>query len=150
MKNVHRVLFGVTALAIVTAGLVACGGSKSPTAASTSAAAASSGTSGANRGGLRADFTNPQVQACLKAAGIPVPTGGRTRPSGSGFPSGARPSGFPSGERPSGAGGTGGAFGGQNSARFQQIEAALKACGIAVPTFSRGAAGAAATPTPST
>jgi hypothetical protein len=88
------------------------------------------------------------VQACLKAAGIAIPTlaarpsGSFTRPSGSFTrPSGSftRPSG--SFTRPSGAGG--GGFFGTDSAEGTQIQAALKACGITLPTGGgRGTGGA--------
>lgn len=90
-------------------------------------------------------LNDPQAQACLKAAGITMPTG-ITRPSG--FPSGARPSGvpsgfptsFPSGARPSGfptsfpsgappSGFPGGGSGGGGQ-QFQEIQQALAACGI--------------------
>ena len=86
-----------------------------------------------------------QIQACLKAAGIEVPT-----PSGapSGMPSdgagggpggGTPPSGMPSGAAPSGApsGGPGGGPGGRRGGvdlSDKKVQAALKACGITVPT----------------
>ncbi len=115
--------------------LVACGGGSSGT---TSAAATPSGNAtGAPGGGQRgggfggADFT--KIQACLKAAGIALPTrsafprpsGSFTRPSGTAFP---RPSGS------AGAGGFGGGRGGGGMFTDPQVQAALKACGITVPT----------------
>ena len=102
-------------------------------------------TSGSARPGNGNPFgqilNDPQAQACLKAAGITLPTT-IGRPSGfptggrpSGFPTGQRPSGvptnfptsFPSGQRPTGFPGGGGAGGGQ---QFQAIQQALTACGI--------------------
>jgi hypothetical protein len=105
--------------------LVACGGgsSGSTAAASTPDASATGAPGGADRAG-GFDFT--KAQACLKAAGIAVPTGnGGPRPSGSG---GAIPSGA-AGIRPSGA--AGGPGGGMFDSAAAQ--AALKACGITVP-----------------
>lgn len=116
--------------------LVACGGGSSggsATAASTPNPSASGGPGGAPGG-----FDMSKIQACLKAAGISVPTNSDfPRPSGSFSPggtppSGARPSGPPSG------GGAGGLF---NS---PEAQAALKACGITMPT---GGPGPNATPT---
>lgn len=158
-KNVTRAaaLGGLTLAALAV--LAACGGSgssgspsSSPAAGSTNSASPSSGsTANGNRqgGGFAALFDDPQVKACLSAAGVAVPSFG-ARPSGavgsgrpSGFPTGRRPSGFPSGARPSGApsGGFRGGFGGgQNSEEFQKIQAALTACGISLPTFNRSGA----------
>jgi len=73
-----------------------------------------------------------QIQACLKAAGISVPT-----PTGmpSGGPGGG-PSGMPSGGPPSGgpSGGPQGGRGGGVDFSDKKVQAALKACGISVPT----------------
>jgi hypothetical protein len=74
-----------------------------------------------------------QIQACFKAAGIPFPTGRPSRPPGA--TPGARPPGATPGATPPagrgggfGGGGLGGAF---NS---PEAQAALKACGITLPT----------------
>ncbi|MCW2529357.1 MAG: hypothetical protein JWM76_4217 [Pseudonocardiales bacterium] len=143
MTRPVRIAVTTVALAASTLGLVACGGkSGSSTASTTSAAASASGSASASNGGRAGGrfgeiYSDPKVQACLKAAGITVPTAA-ARPSGSftgtrpsNFPSGERPSNFPSGARPSGAG-AGGGFG--NSAESEKIQAALKACGITLPT----------------
>ena len=131
--------------------LTACGGSGAATPASsatpapTSSASASPGTAGA-RGGFNSALQQ-QIQACLKAAGIAVPTTGTRgiRPSGApgaGMPSGAPGGGMPSG-RPSGA--PGGGYGG--FAMSAEAQTALKACGITIPT-GRGAGAATATTAP--
>jgi hypothetical protein len=124
----------LTALAPVLAfSLAACGSgsSGSPASASTPSATGAPGPGGARGGFGGVDFT--KIQACLKAAGISLPT--RTdfpRPSGS-FSPGPRPSGVgPSGVRPSGGNFRGGADRGLFASA--QVQAALKACGITVPT----------------
>jgi hypothetical protein len=73
------------------------------------------------------------MQACLTAAGIAVPTpNGSARPSGGPRPSGTFNGTPPTdGTRPSGAAGRGGLGGLFQSAEAQ---AALKACGITIPT----------------
>jgi hypothetical protein len=83
---------------------------------------------------LGGDFT--KIQQCLAAAGLSLPAGSFSPPSGA-FPSGQFPTGsftpgnFPSGSFPSGSfappGGLGGAF---NDPKVQQ---ALAACGISLP-----------------
>jgi len=140
--------------------LTACGGSGAATPASsatpapTSSASASPGTAGA-RGGFNSALQQ-QIQACLKAAGIAVPTAGTRgiRPSGApgaGMPSGApgagMPSGAPGGGMPSGrpSGAPGGGYGG--FAMSAEAQTALKACGITIPT-GRGAGAATATTAP--
>ena len=140
-KRIHVAVSSVGILAAMV-GLTACGGSATGSSAGASGSgAASSGTAGP--GGGNNPFASTAVQACLKAAGIAVPTGGAggARPSGTGArPSGARPSGaVPSGgTRPSGAP-TGGGFpgGAANSTQSAKIQAALKACGL---TLSAGPA----------
>jgi hypothetical protein len=113
--------------------LVGCGGSSDATPASQA-----TGTPAANgqRGGGFGGVDMTAIQACLTAAGISVPT-----PSG--MPSGGpRPSGTfngtppADGVRPSRAAGQGGAGGGGGGGMFQsaEVQAALKACGITVPT----------------
>lgn len=111
--------------------LLACGGGSSGSATPSAAAPnpSASGAPGGGRGFNGADFT--KIQACLKAAGIAVPTRSNfPRPSGS-FSPRPRPSGVrPSGVRPSG----GGNFRGGGEFASPQVQAALKACGITVPT----------------
>jgi hypothetical protein len=113
--------------------LVACGGSSSTGSAATpsgNATGAPAGGGGGGGGGFGgADFA--KIQSCLTAAGIAVPTGTAfPRPSGTG----PRPS-F-SGPRPtgSGGGGRGGAGGFGATLNNPAAQAALKACGITIPT----------------
>jgi hypothetical protein len=140
------------------AGVVACGGGSGSSTTTTSAAASSSAAVSSSASGGRGARANPfadaSVQACLKAAGIAVPTfagrpsGSFTRPRGSFTrPSGSftRPSG--SFTRPSGVGGGGGFFG-TDSAEGAQIQAALKACGITLPTGGGRGTGGAPTSAP--
>ena len=142
--------FAATSVAAVAAlSLVACssGGSGATAASAPSGSvstasgtgpgtSANTGQGGGFGGGNAAQFA--QIQTCLKAAGISLPTfSGRpsgTRPSGapSNFPSGVRPSGMPSGI-PSGARpGGGGAF--SQILSSDAAKAALKACGITLPS----------------
>jgi hypothetical protein len=137
----RRVASAVLLVSLTAAGtLTACGGGSgsASTSASSSAAANGTGAGAANGGGTAGGanlFSDAKVQACLKAAGIAVPTAG-ARPSGAGAPpSGVRPSGA-AGARPSGSG-FGGGFGGANGTK---IQAALKACGITLPARGSGAA----------
>jgi len=84
-----------------------------------------------------ADFA--KIQACLSAAGISMPTGsGGARPSG---PMGTPPSGS---ARPSGGRPPGGMGGNDSLFSSPEAKAALKACGITMPT---GGARPTATPT---
>jgi hypothetical protein len=111
--------------------LVACGGGSSGSGSAAPADApnpSASGAPGGGRGFNGAEFT--KIQACLKAAGIAVPTRSNfPRPSGS-FSPRARPSGVrPSGVRPSG-----GNFRGGGEFASPQVQAALKACGITIPS----------------
>jgi hypothetical protein len=120
--------------------LVACGGGSS--SGSTSAAAAPTvtatgapGTNDGARGGANgAEFQ--KIQACLKAAGIAVPTRSPgPRPTGS---TGYRQNGTPNGTPPSGGvRPSGGGFGGNGGGMFTSAaaQAAIKACGLTVPTF---------------
>ena len=126
------------ALALASTALVSgCAGGGSKASDSTPAPTSASARPG-NGNPLGQILNDPKAQACLKAAGIALPT--RTgRPSG--FPTGARPSGFPTGQRPSGLPTdfptkfpsgqrpTGFPGGGQ---QFQAIQQALTACGIAL------------------
>jgi hypothetical protein len=105
--------------------LVGCGGSSDATPASqVTGTPAANGQRGGGFGGV--DMT--AIQACLTAAGISVPTpsgmpSGRPRPSGT-F-NGTPPA---DGVRPSRAAGGGGMF------QSADVQAALKACGITLPT----------------
>jgi hypothetical protein len=118
---------GIVALGPVLAfSLAACGGSSST--ASTTPSAAATGAPGGGGGANNADFA--KIQACLKAAGITVtmPSGG-ARP-----PGGARPSGTAQ-PRPSGSAGAGGGPGGGGGMfSSAKAQAAIKACGLTVPT----------------
>lgn len=121
-----RNLIGIALLGTTCAGLalVACSSSGAKSTASSSA-------SGSNRAAFDRIRADPKAQACLKAAGIPVPRA-RTFPSRSrpraashpgsrlSFPADRAPSGFPSGR-------------GSDSAQQQKIRAALRARGIALP-----------------
>ena len=122
-------------------GIAACGGGS---AASTAAAAASP-TASAPSDRARGGFDPAQLTAirqCLAAAGITLPTPSAF-PGGNGSP-GSRPSlsprpsgGFPSGGFPSGGpgGGAGGIF---SVLRSPEAIAALKACGLSLPTRPTG------------
>jgi hypothetical protein len=137
---------------VLVVALAGCGGSSgtaTPASAPTSAPAGAGGPTGApGAGGGRrfgADFQ--AIQACLTAAGISLPTPTRTfsRPTGT-F---ARPTGVrPTGVRPSGGfrdgRGQGGAFG--QVFRDPKAQAALKACGITLPTGRPGGPRPGATP----
>ena len=103
--------------------LSACGGDDGTT---TAAPTSTAGNRPGGGPGFGADFQ--KIQECLSAAGISLPT-----PSGS-FqpPTGTPPSGGPQGTPPSGGPGDGGPGGGMFS--DPQVQAALKACGITVPT----------------
>jgi hypothetical protein len=141
---------GAAALALVAAGVLAgCGGSDSSSTSTTTttAAAGLAGQQGDPNGN---DTQMAAVQKCLSSAGIsmPTPPGGGQPGQGGGQPTGApsgMPSGAPNGTPPSGmpSGGAGGPGGGPFS--DAKVVAALKACGIAVPTGGPGQGGAAAT-----
>ena len=141
-------------------GVAACGGSSSPAPAANSStaptavpsssanAAGGTGRGAGNRqalAGIAGEL--PQIKTCLAAAGIStadLPTAIPTaRASGAPRPS-FNPSDRPT-DRPSGGfgGGAGGRFGGLFTIFSNQTDvAALKACGITVPTFAgRGAGG---------
>jgi hypothetical protein len=123
--------------------LSGCGGD---IGGATSAAPTSSAAAEAPNGPGGADFQ--KIQECLTAAGISVPTpsGGFQRPTGtppSGGPGRQGGPGGPGGTPPSGAprgGGFGGIF------RSDEAQAALKACGITVPTGSPDGARPSASP----
>lgn len=133
MQKMRYTLLAGTTVVLATVGLSACGGSTNtpatPTATTSGAPSAPSNAAAAARGARARLFADPKVQQCLDAAGIKVPQG---RPSGS-----PRPSSSP---QPSGSAG---------SAEMQKITAALKACGITVPTRPRRGS-SPATPTATT
>lgn len=142
-----RHLGAVPVAAALAVGLVACGGGHGTNAASAearpaSSAAATAATSAGARSGGAAQFQQRfgQIRQCLQAAGIAVPSfsprasfSGRPRPT---FSPGARRS-FSPGARPPGTARRGG-FGGVLA--NPQAQAALKACGISMPSFSPRAA----------
>jgi hypothetical protein len=112
--------------------LSACGGGGdgTTTAAPTSAAGDAEGGARGGPGFGGEDFQ--KIQECLTAAGITLPTpSGTFRP-----PTGTPPSGGPQGTPPSGAPRDGGPGGGPGAGRFAdpEVQAALTACGITVPT----------------
>ena len=113
-----------------------CGGGGSGSAAgaapatsgpTTAPGASPTGAPGAGRG---FGGQNPQqlaaIRQCLQAAGVPLPSIDPSRR----FSPGARPSGSPR-PRPTGSGGAGG----RRLFSDPKIQAALKACGITIPTF---------------
>src|ERR1700761_7329657 len=114
--TIDRALGALTALlaAALAAGvLAACGSSSSPTATGT--AAASTGGSSTSRA---------KLPACLKQHGVPLRAvfGRGAAPAGGGAPGSGKP---PKGGSPQGRHGAGKG----DSARFQKMQAALKACG---------------------
>jgi hypothetical protein len=128
-------LVSTLAVAATSLGLVACGGSSNSTT-----------TVQAGGGGARAAFSDPKVAACLKQHGVTVPTGRRGQGGSGGRPSGTTPVAPPSTtgtnpQRPPGATGRRG-FPGANSAQFQKLRAAMKACGVTVPNGGPGPGGA--------
>jgi hypothetical protein len=158
MLTIHRrsgLVKAAVAAPVLAVVLAACGGSSSGGSASSATPTPSSTGQAGQRGGgaFGAQFT--AIEQCLKAAGIAVPTA-RARPSGSSFP---RPSGSFNGTPPAGGGGFNGTPGTRPSGGFgggaggigtilnsSQAKAALKACGITIPTgqFQRPAASATA------
>ena len=130
---------GATAAAavVLAGGLAGCGGGSSAGAATeTNGGPAAAGAPSAGRsGGFRMDPALQQkVQDCLKAAGIAVPSfSGRPSGSFSPRPSGSRPSG--SFTRRPGGGGAGGRY------ADPKTQAALKACGITLPSGGQGGGG---------
>jgi hypothetical protein len=89
---------------LLTLALVACGGSGSSTVTNAGASAGTAQPGGARRGFLQ----DPKVVACLKKAGVTVPSRPR---GGNGGPPG------PQNRRP-------------GSAQFQKLRAALQRCGV--------------------
>jgi hypothetical protein len=93
--------------------LGACGSSNSSTTSN-----AGAGASAAQPGGRRGFLQDPKVVACLKKAGVTVPSGPR---GGNGGPPGGQ-NGPPSGQ--------GAPNGRPRSAQFQKLRAALQKCGV--------------------
>ncbi|MFI7585692.1 hypothetical protein ACIB24_01290 [Spongisporangium articulatum] len=133
-RSKARLSLGVAAPVVLMLSLAACGGGSSGGASTAVPSASATGAPGAGGGFGGQDFQ--KIQACLSAAGITLPTqsgmpsfSGGTRPSGmpSFSPGGTPPSGAPNG-------------GGRGNSEFQKIlssdaaQAALKACGITMPT----------------
>jgi hypothetical protein len=107
-----------TLLAVV---LASCGGGGGSGSGTTS----SSNPQGAQqRRGFGALAGDPKVRACLQKQGVTLPS----RPNGPGG----------NGGPPSGGGTPGGRRPGQNSARFQKLQKALKACGVTLPAPGQG------------
>jgi hypothetical protein len=113
----------------ITAMAAACGGGSGATGGggTTGPTSRPTGSGGPRPGGFADSAQFQKIRECLTAAGISLPS-----PSG-GFRSGTRagpPSGSPSGPRPSGS------FpaGGNRMFDDPKVQAALKACGITIPT----------------
>jgi hypothetical protein len=132
----HRVASLTVVGVLSAAALTGCGGSSS---SSTASSAEPSGIASGQPDGFRLSSAQQRkIQKCLKAAGLSTsfPTG---RPSDfpSGGPSGSPPSGaptsIPSGGFSGGSGGPGGGF------ADPEVQSALKACGITVPSRPTGA-----------
>jgi hypothetical protein len=131
----HRIRLqaGGTSVALAVL-LVACGSSNSASTtpgqdgASSPVSAPAGSAAPPGPGGNGVDLS--KMQSCLKAAGIslPTPTGAPGTPPG-GTP-GTRPSGAPRTPPGGGAGGPGGLF------SDPKVQAALKACGLNVPTMT--------------
>jgi hypothetical protein len=133
MPGINRILLSTAATLTGALALAGCGSSSTPASPSstpTSTASASGAPSGPPSGlpsGAAAAFA--KIGECLKAAGIKVPSGLPTGvPSGlpTGLPTGL-PSGAPTGSFSPPAGGPG------NLLTDPKVQAALKACGIALP-----------------
>jgi hypothetical protein len=132
MSPIRRMLVPLVLPAVLA--LSACGSDGTTTASPTTTAGAGGGE---NVQGFRGGEDFQEIQECLTAAGItlPTPSGGFRGTPPSGGPQGTPPSGAPRGTPPSGApgdDGPGGGFGGMFS--DPDVQAALKACGITVPT----------------
>jgi len=124
-RTTHRVAALTVVGVLAAAALTGCGGSSSGTSSGGPTTFRSGGP-----GGFQLDPGQQQkIQRCLKAAGLSAsfPTG---RPSGvpSGGPSGSPPSGAPSDFT------GGGPSGGPGGIADPEVQAALKACGISLPS----------------
>ena len=145
-SRLNMVRAGIAAPLLVLA-VAACGGgtdnSASPSDPTSAPAATASGQPG---GGFRGGQNFQQIQQCLSAAGIAIPTPSGGFPTGRPSYRGTPPSAGPNGTPPSGARNGRGAGAGRGFRQIlsPQAQAALKACGIAIPTGRP-----AAQPTPS-
>ena len=144
--NVPRRAVAVASAALLTAGLLSgcAGGSASGSSASGTAGAAPTATGQAGApggpGGAAAQQRFAQIRSCLQAAGIAVPTPSGSRRSFTRTP-GVTPS-----PRPSGSPGLrGGGFG--RMFADPKVQAALKACGITLPTPGARRPGRSPSPT---
>jgi len=117
----------VTATAVVTFALAACG-----SAPATTNTASGTGMGGGADGSRRDPAEQQKIAQCLQAAGLPVPS---FTPRPSRAPGAAPPTRTPGQNR-------GGEF------ADPKVRAALQACGITPPTRPPGANGGAARPTP--
>jgi hypothetical protein len=131
IKSRSSAVRGPVAASVLLLALAACGGSSDAASTPSSSATGSPGANGPGGGFGGVDMT--AIQACLKAAGIDLPTpSGGVGPSGQPRPTGSFNGTPPAdGVPPSGAPG-GGAGGGMFESA--EVQAALKACGITVPT----------------
>ncbi|HVP02674.1 MAG TPA: hypothetical protein VMT10_08900 [Solirubrobacteraceae bacterium] len=129
-------LLAVPAAAALVLGLTACGGSSGQNATASADPGIAQG-GGARQGGP-AMFANAKVRACLRKQGVAFPgrpSGGQggQPPSGqTGTAPQGTPPGAPQGGQPPSGIGSGGTP--ANSAQFKKLQAALKACGVTMPS----------------
>ena len=128
MQSSIRPLLAAGAPAVLVLSLAACGSSSSGASAPASGVPSPTSRPGGGSQQFQQFQQFQQIRDCLTAAGISVPT-----PSGrpaNGTPPTGMPGRLPPSARPSGAlDGQGGTF-----FRSKKVRAALKACGLAVPT----------------
>jgi hypothetical protein len=103
---------------LIALSLAACGSSNSGTGTNANAGTGASQPGGARRGFLQ----DPKVVACLKKQGVTLPN--RPQRGNGGAPGGQNGQ---NGQPPSGQGRPNG---GQGSAQFQKLRAALQKCGV--------------------
>jgi translation initiation factor IF-2 len=123
---------------VVVLALAACGGGSSTNASSTTGAGA-----GAQRpgGGFLAAVQDPKVQACLKKAGVTLPSGGG--PGRPGGPAGAGTRTAPPPQTGTTARPPAGVNGGPrgNPGQFAKLRTALAKCGVTLPNRGPGGPG---------
>jgi hypothetical protein len=148
MRRAVPAVGGVLVTVSLIAGCGSSSGSGGPAGGSAAASAAAPTSSPSASGGQRFGGQNSaefaKIRQCLQAAGISLPTPS-VRPSFS--PGQPRPSRSPGQPRPSRSPGQGGFGAGRGMFNDPKVQAALKACGITLPSpgsFRRGAS-----PTPS-
>lgn len=134
MKHPRLSAIAVVLLALGT--LSACGSDDSGDGDSATSASASAGAGGAQPGGDPTQLA--AIQQCLEAAGLSdaMPSG---MPSGMPSDGGTPPSGMPTDmptDMPSGMPSGGPAGGGQGAFQDPEVQAALQACGITLPSPS--------------